>query len=88
MPKRKKSKTGERTIPAHRSDDVLGSSEFTARRKQNALIQPELIISIKEARKKLPKHLREKLSDEQVEFIIVRFQSIAREYIECSVPHS
>jgi hypothetical protein len=88
MPKRKKSKTGERATLAHRTDDVLGSSGFAAGRKENALAQPQLIISIKEARKKLPKHLREQLSDEQVKFIIVRLQSIAREFIDCSVPQS
>ncbi|HVC36557.1 MAG TPA: hypothetical protein VNE40_03935 [Candidatus Dormibacteraeota bacterium] len=88
MRQRKKFKTGERATPAHRKSDVLSSNEFVARRKENALIQPQLIISIKEARKKLPKHLRERLTDEQVEFIIIRLQSIASEFIHSSVPQN
>jgi hypothetical protein len=42
MPKRKKSKTGERAIPAHRKDDVLSSSEFVAHRKEDALALAQL----------------------------------------------
>ena len=42
MPKRKKSKTGERTSLAHRKNAVLSSSEFVAKRKEDALALAQL----------------------------------------------
>lgn len=47
-----------------------------------------LIISIKEARKKLPVKLRNELTDEQVQHLIVRLEAIAREFIRNTVPKS
>ena len=42
MRKRKKSKTGERTTPAQRKNAVLSSSEFVAKRKEDALALAQL----------------------------------------------
>lgn len=42
MRQRKKSKTGERAIPAQRKHVVLSSREFTARRKEDALALAQL----------------------------------------------
>lgn len=44
------------------------------------------IISVKEAKKKLSPDVKTKLSDDQVEFIVAKLESIAREFIGTSVP--
>jgi len=42
MQKRKKFKTSERNPSAHRTDDVLSSNEFVAKRKEDALALAQL----------------------------------------------
>jgi hypothetical protein len=53
------------------------------------MLQPQpqsKVISIKEARKLLPKKLERRLSDDEVEHIVVKLEAIAREFIRLSVP--
>jgi len=81
MQRRKKIKTGERTSLAHRKDAVLSSSEFVARRKEDALAHPELIISIKEARKLLGKDANS-MSDDQIAEYILLFTSMGSDFLQ------
>ena len=50
------------------------------------MLKEDTIISKKEARKLLSKRLQQKLTDDQVEAMVVRLESIAREFIRSTVP--
>lgn len=50
------------------------------------LNEPQTIISVKEAKKLISSNLRKKLSDEQVEVMATLLESIAREYINSTIP--
>ena len=60
--------------------------KMAKRNTQTPLVnQPQLIISVKEARKLLSKNMQ-RLTDDQVETMVVLLESIAREFIQESVP--
>jgi len=53
---------------------------------QSVISGQQAIISVKEAKKKLSPDVKAKLTDSQIEFIITKLESIAREHIRNSVP--
>ena len=63
------------------SEQSRGQSQYV---KTSSLGASDAIISVKEARKLLGKDLR-KLSDEQVEIVVHRLESIARHFITSRV---
>lgn len=57
-------------------------------RAHNVISSQQTIISLKEAKKKLSPDVRAKLTDDQIEFIVAKLESIAREFITSSIPNS
>lgn len=55
-------------------------------RAHNAISNQRAIISLKEAKKKLSPEVKANLTDDQIVFIVTKLESIAREFIECSIP--
>jgi len=68
---------------------VLESTSVAKHNKPQHLIGGEqAIISLKEAKKKLSPEVKADLSDDQIEFIVAKLESIAREFIKSSIPKS
>lgn len=58
------------------------------RKAHNVISSQQAIISLKEAKKKLSPEVKAKLTDDQIEFIVAKLESIAREFITSSIPKS
>lgn len=52
----------------------------------NVINSQQAIISLKEAKKKLSPEVKANLTDDQIEFIVAKLESIAREFITSSIP--
>lgn len=52
----------------------------------NVISNQQAIISLKEAKKKLSPEVKANLTDDQIEFIVAKLESIAREFIKSTIP--
>ena len=58
------------------------------RKARNVISSQQAIISVKEAKKKLSPEVKANLTDDQIEFIVAKLESIAREFIKTTIPKS